>query len=165
MGVCPIPTSEGDKKTKAQTIVKRYDPVSRRSYDIRIDCVYPYITPINVFAKTPWGPWTLSWSPTDALYSIVTESSGVSLNIGTPTLNSCIITNPNIYLSGTAILTVQVIDANRNSASNNATISVSSITFTTLDGGASDTEYDLNFDGGKYNTIYTHTVNGNYNGL
>ena len=39
MGTCPIPTSEGDKKTKAQTIVQRYDPVSRRVYDIRIECI------------------------------------------------------------------------------------------------------------------------------
>ena len=39
MGVCPIPTSEGDKKTKMETIIKRYDPVSRRTYDIRIECI------------------------------------------------------------------------------------------------------------------------------
>ena len=39
MGICPIPTSEGNKKTKMESIIKRYDPVSRRTYDIRIECI------------------------------------------------------------------------------------------------------------------------------
>lgn len=39
MGVCPIPTSESDKKTKMQTIVQRYDPISRRIIDIRLTCI------------------------------------------------------------------------------------------------------------------------------
>jgi hypothetical protein len=41
MGVCPIPTSEGDHKTKMETIVKRYDPVSRRLIDVRFDICPP----------------------------------------------------------------------------------------------------------------------------
>jgi len=164
MGICPIPTSEGNKKTKMETIVKRYDPVSRRSYDIRIDCVHPYITPINLSAKTPWGPWTLTWSSTDANYSVVTQITGTPLNIGTYTLNSCQITNPDIYLSGSGTIRVQVIDANRNIASSNVIIAKSSITFVDLDGGVFDTDYDITFDAGSYNSTYTHTVDGNYNG-
>jgi len=108
MGVCPIPTSEGDKKTKMETIIQRYDPVSRRLIDTRFD-ICPSISPIIISGT---GPWYLSWITYHTYTSSVTFISGLSgLIIDNITLTSCVITNPNpVLYYGDSTFIIQVFD-------------------------------------------------------
>ena len=108
MGTCPIPTSEGNKKTKAQTIIQKYDPVSRRIYDIRVDCVYPHISPITVTVPIN-GIWNLHWTETNATTrKVYGTGAGTNFNITNLSENGCTITSTSASVSGTATFTVTV---------------------------------------------------------
>ena len=160
MGVCPIPTSEGDKKTKMETIVKRYDPVSRRTMDIRID-ICPAIIGINVIPINPWGPWKIMLDVRNANKLYANYVSGHLLNIESVTLSDCIITNPNIDSSGTTTINFVALGLNNVKDTKDITIPISSVfTSTSFDGGNHTTIYDSIIDGGSANTMYTNTIDG-----
>ena len=166
MGICPIPTSEGEQKSKKQTIIYKYDPVSRRTHDIRIDCVYPRISDIIVTPTTPTGPWKLTWTQTEATQAFVRYVSGINNLVVTDlTVDSCIIRNPNPIFIGSVTFNVQVMDPKGNTASKNVTFNVESIfTSKCFDGGNATTSYVFILDGGVYNSSYTVFIDGNYNG-
>lgn len=106
MGVCPIPTSESDRKTKMETIVQKYDPVSRRLIDMRLTCPFPTISPISV-SGDDIGPWTLSWTERyvnsrNLTLTSTNDSTYIVSDLG-PT--GCIITKDDT-ITGSGIITV-----------------------------------------------------------
>jgi len=102
MGICPIPTSEGTKKIKAETIVKRYDPVSRRLFDVRFDICSPPFIPTYVFdaGNTNFGSLSvgnISFVPTNTF--TMTIKNGINLN----NINNIVFHSSASTLSGTTV--------------------------------------------------------------